>query len=404
MTDTAVLETTATRDEKARKAFVSALRRHVLTQSADRMRGHYDTVAKPAFERLNGRAPADGPEVHKLMKKSRDFRFYSAVRSNAQEMVFGSVIPPVERALDALAEDGRALRADTAGVGGSLELNPDLEVPRNVADIEVHRSPGSYHSEYTDDDVASGVVYEKAIEVFAFGQFGKNFDDVGQTMAHYVRFRYPELEPARILDCGCTVGINTVPWKETFPQAEVHGVDVAPGVLRYANARATKLGQAVHFKQMNATALDYEDESFDIVCSSMFLHELPNKDIRGYLAEAYRVLKPGGLLWNMELPPNSAMQPYESFYLDWDSYYNSEPFYKGFRDQDYRELVRTAGFVDSDFIEATVPRYTFMDESDFKAEVNSPTRFDKHTGRMDPKGTRWYGFGAFKRAPLKEAN
>ncbi|MEM8817265.1 MAG: class I SAM-dependent methyltransferase [Pseudomonadota bacterium] len=404
MTDAAVLETRATRDEKARKAFVSTLRRHVLTATAERMRSHYDEVAKPAFERANGRSPKDGPEVHKLMKPARDFRFYSAVRSNAQEMVFGSVIPTVERSLEALAEDGRALRADGSKTAGSLTLNPELAVPRNVTDIEVHRAPGSYHTEYTDDDVAAGAVYDAAIEVFAFRQFGDNLDDIGQTMSNYVRCKYPQLDPKRILDCGCTIGHNTLPWKQTFPDAEVHAIDVAPGVLRYASARAQKQGQAVHFKQMNATELDYEDESFDIVFSSMFLHELSNKDIRGYLAEAFRVLKPGGLLWNMELPPNSAMQPYESFYLDWDSYYNSEPFYKGFRDQDYRELIRTAGFADADYIEATVPRYTFMTEEQFRAAVDGPTQFDGQTGRMDPKGTRWYGFGAFKRKAIEEAS
>ncbi len=402
MTATTPLQPPPTRDEAARKAFVSALRRHVLIDVAARMRDSYERGAKPDFERREGRAPADGPEVHKLMKPTRDFRFYSAVRSNAQEMVFASVIPPVERELDQINAAAAALR-DDGSVGGSLTLDPELEIPRNVTDVDVHRAPGSYHSEYAADDVASGAVYDRAIDVFAFGQFGDNHDDVGQTMANYIRLKYPDFRPERILDCGCTVGHNTLPWAEAYPEADVHAIDVAPGVLRYASARAKAQGRAVHFKQMNATALDYPDASFDIVCSSMFLHELPIKDIRGYLAEAFRVLKPGGLLWNMELPPNSAMGPYESFYLDWDSYYNSEPFYKGFRDQDYRELIRSAGFADADFIEATVPRYTFMPEADFKDAVDRPMTFDSQTGRMDPKGTRWYGFGAFKRTGLEEA-
>ena len=49
----------------------------------------------------------------------------------------------------------------------------------------------------------------------------------------------------------------------------------------------------------------------------------------------HRVLKPGGVLLTMELPPNTSLDPYEQFYLDWDCYYNNEPFYKAFRDQDY---------------------------------------------------------------------
>ncbi|MEM9304586.1 MAG: class I SAM-dependent methyltransferase, partial [Pseudomonadota bacterium] len=187
-------------------------------------------------------------------------------------------------------------------------------------------------------------------------------------------------------------------WAQAFPEAEVHGVDVASAPLRYGSARAQSLGVPVHFHQMNATALDFEDESFDVVFSSMFLHELPLKDIRAFFREANRVLKPGGLLWNMELPPNSAMGPWESFYLDWDSYYNNEPFYKPFRDQDYAGLLEAGGFDRGAFMQATVPRYTFVGEERFREEIATDPRFDAQTGRMDPKGTRWYGFGAWKKS------
>ncbi|MFT7286520.1 MAG: ubiquinone/menaquinone biosynthesis C-methylase UbiE [Halieaceae bacterium] len=57
-------------------------------------------------------------------------------------------------------------------------------------------------------------------------------------MANYVRLKFPDFKPERILDCGCSIGHNTLPWAEAFPSAEVHGIDVAPGLLRYANTRA----------------------------------------------------------------------------------------------------------------------------------------------------------------------
>ncbi|MEJ2603346.1 MAG: class I SAM-dependent methyltransferase [Gammaproteobacteria bacterium] len=392
------LQPRPTRDEQARQEFVSTLRRHVLGRLAERMHGEYEETVRPAFERDHGRPPADGPEIHQAMKPARAFRFYSAVRTNAQEMVFASVIPGVERRVADLAAEARALREDEDPVGGSLTLDPDLDVPRNVTEVDVHLAPGSYHAEYGEDDVAAGALYDHSINVFAFGQFGRDLDDIGQTLSNYVRLKYPDFRPARILDCGCTVGHNTLPWARTFPDAEVHGIDVAPGVLRYASARAESLGVPVHFRQMDATNLAYPDASFDVVFSSMFLHELPLKDIRAFFREAYRVLKPGGVFWNMELPPNSAMPAYESFYLDWDSYYNNEPFYKPFRDQDYRGLCEAAGFAAEDFIEATLPRYSFVGEAAFREGVDEPALFDSQTGRMDPKGTRWYGFGAWKRA------
>ena len=93
----------------------------------------------------------------------------------------------------------------------------------------------------------------------------------------------------------------------------------------------------------------------------------------------------------------NAMPLYENFYMNWDTYYNNEPYYGTFRKQDYRQLLTDAGFAADDFIEATMPRYTFIGEEAFAESIHSDNTFDTLTGRMDPKGTRWYGFGAWKR-------
>lgn len=136
------------------------------------------------------------------------------------------------------------------------------------------------------------------------GLFGDTLDDIGTTLSQFIDAKYPNFEPARILDLGCTVGHNTVPWARTFSQAEVHGVDVCAPLLRYAHARAQALGETVHFHQQSAEQMNFEDGSFDIIFSSMFLHELPVQSIRNVFNEAYRLLKPGGLMLHMELPGN----------------------------------------------------------------------------------------------------
>ncbi|MFK7831292.1 MAG: methyltransferase domain-containing protein [Congregibacter sp.] len=384
-------------EEEARKEFVSCLRQHVLTTMATGMRADYEARILPEIERATGGPPESGRQVHKAMRSEKPFKFFSAVRTSAQEMVFASVITGVERDLDNLNTRAAVLMNAEDESCGSLTLDESMAIPRNVSEVDVHLTPGCYHSEYADNDTAAGAIYDNALKVFTFGQMGTELNDIGSTMANYVRLKFADFKPQRILDCGCTIGHNTLPWAEAFPNAEVHGIDVAPGVLRYANARARSKGIAAHFRQMNATSMSFEDNSFDVVFSSMFLHELPLKDIRAFFAEAYRVLKPGGLLWNMELPPNSAMPSYEGFYLDWDSYYNNEPFYKTFRDQDYQELVASAGFGAENFHQATLPRYTFVGEEAFASDIEAPAKFDSLTGRMDPKGTRWYGFGGWKK-------
>jgi ubiquinone/menaquinone biosynthesis C-methylase UbiE len=381
-----------TRDEQSRQGFVGALRAHILGPMADRMKKRYQDRLVPAYEREHGHEPATGEEVHDVMQADDYFRFYSSVRYNAQEMVFRSVIPAVDRELAELNKRGRALIEDGKS---TVTVDEKLDVPRNVASIDVHLAPGSYHTEYDEDDVAAGAIYDNSINVFAFNKMGRNVDDIGWTMSNYIRLKFPAFKPKRILDCGCAIGHNTVPWKLTYPDAEVHGIDVSAPGLRYAAARSRGFGADVHFKQMNATALDYPDNSFDVVFSSMFLHELPLKDIRAYLAEAFRVLKPGGLLVNMELPPNSKLAPYEQFYLDWDSYYNNEPYYKTFRDQDNRDLCAEAGFAREDFIDFLTPRYTYMDEADYVKETTKDWDFDDRSGTLTDD-LRWYAFGSWK--------
>ena len=380
------LRVDTTKDERSRQEFVGALRSHVLGNMAEHMRARYFETYADDTEAQNG------TDVHEAMQSDPYFRFYSSVRYNAQEMVHRSTIPAIRRNQEQLNKTAADLLAEAPN---KVTLNPDLEIPRSVSDIDVHLSPGSYHSEYAENDIAAGAIYDNSIHVFAFNQMGRNIDDIGHTMSNYIRLNFPDFKPENILDCGCTVGNNTLPWKQTFPEAQVTGIDVSAPLMRYAAARAASMGFNVDFAQMNATSLQYPDNHFDVVFSSMFLHELPLKDIRAYMKEAYRVLKPGGLLLTMELPPNKSLDAYEQFYLDWDCYYNNEPFYKAFRDQDAQELLSKAGFNTDNFFEFEAPRYSYMSEAEFIEQMNDGDHYDEHTGTLTD-GLRWYGFGCWK--------
>ena len=382
-----------TRDEKARMNFVSGLRSYVLNDMANGMRAVYDAQVQPAFARRTGRTPHDGPEVHRAMRENEIFRFYSALRVTAQDMVYQVVRVPLERQRDAMNAHARQLAANARG---SLQLDPALEVPRSVSAIDVHLMPGNYDGESGEDDLAAGSVYDNGLAVFSFGLMGQNLDDLGQSISRFIHAKYPQFRPQRILDLGCTIGHNTGAWADTYPQAHVTGIDVAAPCLRYAHARAEAQGRAVHFRQMNAEALDVPSESLDVVFSSMFLHEVPRKGIERVFAEAYRVLKPGGLMLHMELPPNSQLSPYESFYLDWDSFYNNEPYYKPFRDLVPEALCARAGFSPEKYVQFVVPSIGWYGEKVWSEALTMQDQVDSDkTGRL-AEGIRWYCFGAWK--------
>jgi len=379
-----------TLDESARQDFVAALRGFVLHDIAGDMRATYERRVKPEITRAWGHEPRDSAEVHRAMRETLCFKFYSAMRVNAQEMVWDSVRDQVQRGRARISEQVQhALRQ------GSLVLDPSVEVPRSVSSLDVHLMPGNYDREFGPDDATQGAFYDHGTVVFYMGLMGRDQGDIGRTISRWVRARYPDLPVRRVLDVGCTIGHNTLPWAQTFPDAEVHGIDVAPPVLRYAHARAQSMGVAVSFRQMDATQLKYPDDSFDVVWSSMFFHELPLKSIRQALKECRRVLRPGGLMIHMELPPNRALSPYDGFYLDWDSWYNCEPFYKTFRDQDERQLCVEAGFDPERFEQHVVPSLNWFGEEVFQRALDSVGKIDKDTGRFD-QGLSWYAFSARK--------
>jgi ubiquinone/menaquinone biosynthesis C-methylase UbiE len=377
-------------DTRARQDFVSALRGFMLNDMASGMKQRYQDVVAPAYADKIGHAPRTQDDVHAAMKSDIYFKFYSSVRYNAQEMVWRSVVPGIAAALPEMQAKAEAVQGRA---GGTLALDPALEIPENVTAVDVHLMPGVYAA---PDTPAAGAVYDNGLAVFSAGFMGRELDDIGMSMANYVRTRFADFAPKDILDCGCTVGHNTLAWARTYPDATVHGIDVSSGVLRYAHGRASSLGITAHFHQMDATSLDFPDNSFDVVFSSMFLHEISVKDIKAFFAEAHRVLRPGGLLINMELPPNGALEAYDQFYLDWDCYYNAEPFYRAFRDQDYQALTEAGGFAPEGFLQFTVPQYTYMEAAAFTEAVQRPTAIDGETGRLSAS-LQWFGFGAWKR-------
>jgi len=382
-----------THDELARQGFVSRLRKHIMKDVADSMQDAYEASVKPAFVAAHGRDPESGEEVRGAIEGNTAYKMWSSLRYNAQEMVWDSVRAEVERQLPGMISIARQASQSNSH-GGSLTLTPDLAMPDYVDTLDVHLMPGCWQAEHIDDDVAQGAVYAHGGLVFRGSLLpSKTRSGVAASVSQWLSIKYPDFKPEKILETGCTIGNNMFPYHDIYPDAELYGVDVAAPCLRYAHARAAARDISVHWSQQNAETLNYEDKSFDLIVSSFFFHELSVEATKRVLAECRRLLRPGGMMVHMELPPASQVDAYYNFYLDWDNEHNNEPHYRDFRAQESVDLMTSAGFAESECFTTSIPDVGGADPAHFRKVALGEAPPPAHGNY-----TSWCLFGATKRA------
>ena len=99
----------------------------------------------------------------------------------------------------------------------------------------------------------------------------------------------------KVLDAGCGIGGSSVWLAETYG-AEVLGITISAEQVRHATENAAQRGVShlAKFSQQDYTKVDAEDESFDVVWALESVSCALVK--REFFAEAFRLLKPGGML------------------------------------------------------------------------------------------------------------
>ena len=110
-----------------------------------------------------------------------------------------------------------------------------------------------------------------------------------------------DLSGKSVLDVGCGTGTFVIMMKQTYPDADISGLDGDPKILDIARAKAAGLGLHIQFSEAMSYAMPYPDGSFDFLVTSLMLHHLSKDSKHKTAAEMFRVLKSGGQLIGVDI-------------------------------------------------------------------------------------------------------
>jgi ubiquinone/menaquinone biosynthesis C-methylase UbiE len=290
-----------------------------------------------AYERQVARAaqpPADWRGAEALLDRQLEFQLYCWYYRNLQRFKYHrpthGIFATVERQRTELVARLEATAAATPAV--RLRLDPALELPEYFRHVPFHQHTGGVAHDELD-----GISYEIGrrttvpAHVDPDGIYRMLFDSL------------PKREYARVLDWGTGHGAALLTWQRLHPGSECHGVDLSAPCLKLANQRAAEQGCRVFLSQQDLEHLDYPDASFDLVFFNFMLHELPPANTPALLAEACRVLKPGGLFAGHEfhLRPGDLFQNAIQRTHTWT---NNETYSAPWYETQIDALAQAAGF------------------------------------------------------------
>jgi len=119
----------------------------------------------------------------------------------------------------------------------------------------------------------------------------------------------------RVVDLGCSVGVSTqalARWLNARAEANgvlaptLIGLDLSPEMLSVARVRDLQ-GLVNDWRHAAAEDTGLATASVDLVSLQFVCHELPQSATRAVLAEAFRLLRPGGVLLMVDQDPGSSV-------------------------------------------------------------------------------------------------
>ena len=190
---------------------------------------------------------------------------------------------------------------------GPMSETAEPAIARHIKSADgVHEIPG-----YLTDHYWWAYVHPRAVWVFE-----RQWLMGAILWGNYTRLRNAALDalgatlPGRTLQVASAYGDFTpsLAGRAVAGNGEVHVIDVLP--IQLENLKSKLSPEApVHMARMDSAELDFESASFDRAVLFFLLHEMPDAWRRRTLAEAIRVVRPGGRIVIVEYAQPSRWNP-----------------------------------------------------------------------------------------------
>ena len=327
----------------ARFDFLEGLRRYNYTVHVAGVLDEYEQ--KAAASEADGRGrPSTMEEAGDLIADTPLYQFSACIQRQAQQLGWAAARESLKGQTEFIQQQIDAPPADPVG---RLVLDPELNLPEYYTHSDdeglddIHLVSGGYWG-----DPLVGAVYERGGALYRLAwRVGYAGTAPGALKAFAAAA--PADDYRRILDMGCSFGGLTMAFREVYPEAEeVMGGELSASALRWAHLTAEERGLPIAFEQRDATATGFPSESFDLLTGFLLLHELSPEVLDAVMTESFRILRPGGHIRFLDVPPYEVLPPEVAFLQSFDTRGNGEVFWDGFLSRDFKSLLGEIGFVE----------------------------------------------------------
>ncbi|KAL0020907.1 hypothetical protein WJX77_009944 [Trebouxia sp. C0004] len=324
------------------------------------VRGGKPRLRQPSSPRCSATAPAAAVAGR------------SSLLSAAVEKLFN--FPPVYAAAVAQARNKITQRGAKLGI----DFNAEVAKLRAAADwgqeLQATQDPGlqlpAYYQSSFHAYQQGNLCWEAAWEANMVSQFvhatvmdpeRKHMDPEGDAM---LRSNYStklkqlmheacmNTDVRHAVDLGCSTGLSTLELHRSFPEAQITAVDLSPYFITVAKHdqrhRQLEAGntEPIHFRHAAAEATNLPDSSQNLVSACLLFHELPQSAAQNIVREAFRILKPGGVLSIMEMNPASpSFKVVLGNPIAYAAFKSTEPWLLEYMALDLGGLAQSVGFV-----------------------------------------------------------